>query len=170
MHDPDVLLLDLRWVEIWHREPHGRDSGTVCRGGSGKWHPHHWRLNSLPLRRFRRRLLTRCEWCGGRDKSGDPVNVSHGGRKRGPWWRGETGLLHQDCHSVQQAHRLCYCEVPVLDLGDHGQCLACEGYRAWRKAPTDLDRAMASLPHGSRRPQWITNELQNRHTATRKEV
>lgn len=169
MHDPETMVADLGWIEIWHREPGGHDAGTVCARHRQAWHPHHWRLNSIPLKMLRRRLLTRCTWCGGRSSKGDAVNHATGWRdNRGPWWRGEADLYHGDCLSMQTAHRTCLCDSPLLEHADYGKCLICGKCRAWRKEPTDLDRAMAALPSGARRPQWITDELHRRHAERRK--
>ncbi|WP_029923887.1 hypothetical protein [Nocardia otitidiscaviarum] len=147
-------------VTIWHREPGGHDSGTVCKPSTWARHPHHWWIQVPPLQDLRRYLLTRCEWCGGNSRNADPVNVSsQWDRERGPWWRGESGLYHRDCLTVWHSHILCYCDTPDLDHGDYGTCRICGGRRAWRKTPTDLNRAMADLPVGARMPQWIKNEF-----------
>lgn len=97
-------------VTIWHREPGGHDSLSVCsrryqdkRGGwhytkTWRWHVHHWKIQVAPLQHLRRSLLTRCEVCGGKSVKGHLVNVSHSwDRPKTPWWRGETGLSHMDC-------------------------------------------------------------------------
>jgi hypothetical protein len=97
-------------VTIWHREPRGHDGLTVCgrrvqrRDGTWKrtrtwrFHIHHWRIQLCFLQQWRRRLLTRCEVCGGRSIKGNPVNVSNQwDRKREPWWQGESGLAHMRC-------------------------------------------------------------------------
>ncbi|MEU3255863.1 hypothetical protein, partial [Streptomyces sp. NPDC006997] len=93
-------------ITVWHREPHGRDGLTVCskrvqrRDGTWRytrgwrWHIHHYKLQFRTYQRLRRRLLTRCAWCGGRDRKGDAVNISHQwGGPRGRWWQGEQGLF-----------------------------------------------------------------------------
>lgn len=123
-------------VTVWHVEPGGRDAGEVCkhhtryRDLDGTWkfkarnywrfHVHHFRLQLHPVQKWRRRLLTRCEWCGGRSRKGDPVNLSHGGRESGPWWRGETGLFHVDCASIATAHLTCVCTETDLSDWSHG--------------------------------------------------
>jgi hypothetical protein len=65
MHDPDVLIVDNRLIEVWHHEPGDRDSGSVCAYRSMHWHPHHWRVRFMPVVRLRRRL-DRCAECGRR--------------------------------------------------------------------------------------------------------
>jgi hypothetical protein len=136
MHDPDVVAFDiprpwptriplatgerqLWWppiVTIWHREPGGRDSGTICKHGirwqdetgawqwkklnGWKWHAWHWRVQISPLQEVRRRLLTRCANCGGRHTKRHPVNLSRSWYPpKRPWWRGEADLHHHpgDC-------------------------------------------------------------------------
>lgn len=97
-------------VTVWHREPGGHDSLSICGGWyddrngkrrfrtSWKWHVHHYKLQFPPLQDARRHLLTRCEVCGGKSRRGHMVNVSHSwDRPKAPWWRGETGLSHVDC-------------------------------------------------------------------------
>jgi hypothetical protein len=162
---------ELYWpalITVWHREPGGRDSGEVCKHTRrvfdestrtwkhrkvSRWkiHVHHWRIQVHLAQEFRRWALTRCSWCGGRSRSSDPVNVSHQwDGPRGRWWRGEPGLFHHDCSSVQHAHAKCYCADPLLSHDGHGTCQVCGGHRAWRQEPDEADRLLASLPKGSR--------------------
>lgn len=139
-------------VTVWHVEPHGADSlQGECKGTRWQWHVHHWHIQWDFLQKWRRRLLTRCEWCGGRSRKGDAVNHSHqwDGPKQ-PLWRGERGLYHQDCSSVYFAHRLCLCDNPQLSNWDYGQCAVCGKYRGFRQVPTELSRVLAELPHGER--------------------
>jgi hypothetical protein len=97
-------------MTVWHREPRGRDALSECqrryqdRDGqwrltrSWKWHVWHYRLQFPPLQKLRRRLLTRCAWCGGRDAKGNSVNSSLSwDGPRGHWWRGEPGMYHGVC-------------------------------------------------------------------------
>jgi hypothetical protein len=81
VHDPLVLLWTIkrppltpeewrkkRWpplLDIWHREPDGRDSGTVCPYRIHWRHPHHWHLRFWPVFNFRSRFK-RCGGCGRR--------------------------------------------------------------------------------------------------------
>ena len=147
-------------ITIWHVEPDGRDSGEVCkRHGRWRWHIHHWRVQVHPIQALRRRLLTRCEWCGGRSRKGDAVNVSHQwDRKPGPWWRGERGLFHVDCSSIESAHRACLCADPVLlsKVGEwaYGHCARCSKFRGWKTPSARLDRLrmLAAIPEGRRDP------------------
>jgi hypothetical protein len=178
MHDPEVLAhrITIPWprqrfgltlVEVWHYEPGGADALTVCKRGSRwRWHVHHWGLTFPWLYAIRRRLLTRCAWCGGRHTKTDRVDVSHanwiGAAPRAPWWRGETNSVHSDCSSVAHARRLCLCDDPGLSHSDYGQCAFCGKFRAWRKVPTIAQRYLASLPVGSRIPaekrEWLKAE------------
>ena len=155
-------------VVVWHREPGGHDSGEVCKRyrrvfdeatrtwgtrwtNSWRWHFWHWRLQFPPLQALRRSLLTRCAWCHGRPVNGDPVNTSHSwDGPRGHWWQGEPGLFHRDCSAVEHAHGLCFCDAPFLRYGDHGNCLICGKFRAWRKVPDEADRLLAAIPPGGR--------------------
>lgn len=102
------------FITVWHREPGGRDALTVCRtrtqraDGTWKlsrgwvWHVHHWKIQVSPLQNLRRRLLTKCAECG---RKGRP-NISHQWHgERGPWWRGERGLYHQECSSLVYLRR-----------------------------------------------------------------
>lgn len=162
-------------ITIWHVEPDGRDSGEVCKqyrrrqlaDGSWhttilhgwRWHVRHWRIQVQPLQKLRRRLLTRCTWCHGRDRKGDAVNVSHQwDGPRGRWWRGEPGLYHHGCSPIAAAHRLCLCDDPALSQGDYGQCAFCGKFRAWHKVPDAADRLLAAQPVGTP----MTEELRAR--------
>jgi hypothetical protein len=165
---------DFYWpplVTIWHREPRGHDSGEVCPhtrrvfneakhewrwvpASGWRWHVWHWRIQVHPYQRWRRRLLTRCAWCGGRDRRNDPVNISHSfDGERSRWWRGECGLYHRDCSSVEQAHRTCRCGAPLLEPGqNHGRCLVCGLVRPYGFTPGEADQLLAALRPGSRIP------------------
>lgn len=159
-------------VTVWHREPGGHDSGEVCKHHSryqdadGKWqwkfhqawrfHVHHWRIQVHPLQTLRRRLLTRCTWCGGRDRKGDPVNMSHSwDGPRGRWWQGEPGLYHGDCSAVSSAHATCVCEHPVLDHDGYGRCARCNRSRSFGESEERIIRAreLSALPKGARLPK-----------------
>lgn len=152
MHDPDVLAFSIprpwprrsgmrrrRWywpslVDVWHHEPGGADALTVCRDPRWRWHARHWRLRFPPLVMLRRRLLTRCAYCGGRSRRRDHVNVSAGSwdGPRGRWWRGERGLFHSDCLAADAAWRACVCRSPRLSIDrSYGFCTECGGFRAW---------------------------------------
>jgi hypothetical protein len=156
-------------VTVWHREPGGHDSGEVCkhytrsRNGDGTWqtkvlhgwrfHVHHWRIQCHPLQTARRRLLTRCTWCGGRHRRQDPVNHSMSwDRFRGPWWRGERGLYHSDCATVSRAHAACLCEAPVTEHEHYGRCVRCQKFRPYGVAEGQLvlQRMLAAIPAGVR--------------------
>lgn len=156
-------------ITVWHREPGGRDSGEVCKhydriqDADGKWrtkfrhawrfHIHHWKIQIGPLQKLRRWLLTRCAWCGGKHRKGDPVHFSHQwDSKRGPWWRGETGLFHEDCSSVEAAHRACLCGDPLTSQDGYGSCLLCGKFRAFNAKHLDRQRILASIPTGQRDP------------------
>lgn len=142
-------------ITVWHRDPSGYDSTTcaIYPGRSWRFHVHHWRLQVHPLQQWRRRLLTRCTWCGGRSVKGDHVNVSHswdGPRER--WWQGEKGLFHRDCSSIERAHATCVCDVPVLDNRDYGRCAVCDLFRPFGFTDANLVRArdLHAIPRGSR--------------------
>jgi hypothetical protein len=140
-------------ITVWHRDPSGFDDKT-CRGKRWRLHVHHWRLQIHPLQHLRRRLLTRCAWCGGRSIKGDSVNFSHswdGPRAR--WWQGERGLFHSDCSAIKRAHSTCVCTMPVLDSGIYGRCAACGLFRPFGITDANLARTrdLQSVPTGGRR-------------------
>jgi hypothetical protein len=141
-------------VTVWHREPRGRDSGTVCRNPKAqRWHIHHWKLQVHPLQEARRWLLTRCTWCGGPHRRNDPVNVSGSwSRPRTPWWRGEVGLYHLDCHSISRAHDTCLCPRPRPEHGDYGWCALCGKFRPFGLKEEQLRRMklLTTIPPGQR--------------------
>ena len=160
-------------VTVWHREPGGRDSGEVCKhyrreqrpGGTWRstvlrgwrWHVHHYKIQVGPLQELRRRLLTRCAWCGGKSRKGDAVNVSHQWNgPRGRWWQGTPGLYHHDCSCVEHAHRSCACDEPLVESGGgFGRCMLCDRHAAGVQSPSMLERRrlLASVPAGQRDPQ-----------------
>jgi len=120
-----------------------------------------WKLQVHLAQALRRWALTRCAWCGGRSVKGDPVNVSHQwDGPRGRWWRGEPGLFHHDCSTVEHAHRMCLCAVPVIAYGrDYGTCLVCGKFRAWRQTFGAAERLLVGLPAGSRIPPGMKAKL-----------
>lgn len=140
-------------ITVWHRDPSGYDDVT-CRGAHWRLHVHHWRLQIHPYQQLRRRLLTRCTWCGGRSVKGDQVNHSHqwdGPRAR--WWQGEKGLFHADCSSIKRAHSTCVCTRPVLDHDIYGTCARCGLFRPFGFTDANLARArdLQTIPRGGRR-------------------
>lgn len=140
-------------LTVWHREPHGEDAlQGECRGTRWQWHVHHWRIQFDLAQKWRRRLLTRCDWCGGRSTRRDAVNCSTSwDRPKSPWWRGERGLYHHECSAVRSAHRICLCKAPMLDRRDYGQCSVCGKYRGFRQEPTVATFFLATrIPEGAR--------------------
>ena len=121
----------------------------------------HWRLQFHPYQSARRWLLTRCAWCGGPSRKGDLVNISRSwDGLRSPWWRGERGLFHHDCDSVEHAHRMCLCMMPVFGPDrSYGTCQTCGGFRAWQQVPDEADQLLAALPEGSRIPAALQPRL-----------
>lgn len=144
-------------ITVWHREPGGHDSGEVCKhhtryqdaNGDWQWkfhnawrfHVHHWHVQIHALQDARRRLLTRCTWCGGRSRKGDAVNVSHQwDMPRGHWWQGERGLFHGDCSAISTAHHTCICDDPVLEHDNYGCCARCGRHRSFGMTDEHLAR------------------------------
>ena len=77
MHDPLVMLCEIRLIglDVWHREPRGHDSGTVCgripRTTLARiwWtarHVHHLHLRWWPAFNIRRWITDHCDHCGKR--------------------------------------------------------------------------------------------------------
>jgi hypothetical protein len=162
---------DFYWpamVTIWHREPGGHDALTVCqrryRDRHGTWryskgwrfHVHHWRVQVPPAQQLRRRLLTRCAWCGGRDRAGDRVNhaLSWDG-PQGRWWQGEPGLYHADCQGVSSAHAQCRCGEPAPQYETWGRCGRCGRFVPHGRTGEQLERVrrLAAVPAGQRPPR-----------------
>lgn len=159
-----------RLVTVWHVEPDGRDSGEVCpHGGSWRWHVHHWRLQVPALQALRRWALTRCEWCGGRSTKGHRANVSHQwDREPGPWWRGERGLFHTDCSSVEVAHRSCTCDEPITENNTGGKgwgrCARCSLFLGYGREPhiTDVHRLLKTCPAGQQPSAALMAQVRHR--------
>ena len=140
-------------ITVWHRDPSGYDD-TTCRGKRWQLHIHHWKIQISPLQQLRRRLLTRCTWCGGGSTKGDSVNHSHQwDGPRGRWWQGEPGLFHRDCSAIKSAHATCVCEWPVLEHDTYGKCARCGRSRSFGTTDEHLPRLreLAAIPHGGRR-------------------
>lgn len=101
-------------VTIWHVEPHGHDSGEVCkhrrqrRDGTWKyttrwrWHVWHWHVQFGPVQRLKRFLLERCELCGRRYPWGY-APVSHQWDAPGSRWFGglrQRRAYHHECSAL----------------------------------------------------------------------
>jgi hypothetical protein len=122
------------WVDFWHMEPGGADSGTVCktkwwkdkqgnqRGRqTWKWHFWHYKVSWSLIYKWRRHLLTRCAECGGPSRKGHVVNHSDAGWYGGPKvpiWCGEVHLYHSECLSKKSKR---------LHEHDPRGCYACSG-------------------------------------------
>jgi len=140
-------------ITVWHCEPHGHDSLTLCRDRHWRWHIHHWRIQVPPLQHLRRALLTRCAWCGGRSRKGDLVNISHQwDGPRGHWWQGEPGLFHHDCSAIDRAHATCQCPEAMFKRPDsgYGDCMMCGRFRPWNYQPDEAARLLTAIPPGGR--------------------
>lgn len=156
---------DLYWppmITVWHREPGGHDALTICRhryqdkngqwhlSRGWRWHIWHYHLQVHPAQAARRRLLTRCAWCGGRSRKGDEVNHSHSwDGPRGRWWQGEPGLYHRDCSAAEIAHRTCTCPAPSPAHGDWGPCMSCGRFVAWGRTAEQVARARWYQAYGA---------------------
>lgn len=77
MHDPDTLLFSIPGLrlDVWHREPSGHDSGTVCghhpmptptRVLWALRHVRHLYFRWRPYLKVRRWIVDRCDHCGQR--------------------------------------------------------------------------------------------------------
>lgn len=113
-----------------------------------------YHLQFPPLQQLRRRLLTRCAWCGQRDAKGSAVNVSmQWDGPRGRWWQGEPGLYHSECTGRAEADRTCTCDDPLLaGRSSYGRCLLCGRFRPHGLTPERLARArmLQAQPAGQR--------------------
>lgn len=98
-------------VTVWHDEPGGRDSGTVCGHGPGtgltadalRWgwqHRAHLRAQVSAWQDLNRWLWSRCAGCGKSFRWGySPVSHQWGGD--GPAWRRpERNVFHFECDSA----------------------------------------------------------------------
>ena len=70
-----------------------------------RWHIWHWRFQVHPLQHFKRWAFSRCAHCRGRFAWGEcPHSTSWSGT--GPrWFRGEAGVMHNQCSMVAEAKR-----------------------------------------------------------------
>lgn len=186
--------VELYWpglITIWHVEPAGADAFEICKHTTRwQWHVHHWRLQLHPWQKFKRWAFQRCQWCGGRSRRGDYVNVSMGweSQKADHWWQSTPGVFHHDCISIHQAHRTCACSLleggPWAHngaSGPWGTCSACGGFRAMRSRLDDeydvrsfTTELLRTIPKGERNP--ATTKLvsllwkEHRRTADREET
>lgn len=94
-------------VTIWHNEPGGADSLSVCKWGTNwQWHVKHWSFQVHPVQHWRRRIMTRCAGCGGRSTKKNSVNHSlEWDSDKVPWWYPEQNLYHPDCASKESRKR-----------------------------------------------------------------
>lgn len=178
---PFVTAFGRRWffpsiLTVWHVEPKGHDSGTVCphvvrwrdEGGKWKtkplngwkWHAHHWQLQVPPLQKLRRALFQRCQWCGGRSTKKAPVNCSFqwDAAKVKGWWKSRPGLFHMGCSSAPSVLRSCRCDLPLVENwnGAFGTCATCgksyRGEAGWIGQRRAVE--IAGLPVEGQRWTW----------------
>lgn len=160
-------------VTVWHREPGGHDSGTVCphyvrwRGPDDKWrtkylhawkfHVHHWRIQVPMAQEARRWLFQRCAWCGGPSRRGNLVNVSHSWSDRHGlrFWQPQPHLYHAGCSSAVQVSGTCVCDVPMV-TGRYSECARChKSYRdhaSWETTRRAI--SIAGTPEEGRPWRW----------------
>lgn len=104
-------------IIVWHREPNGRDSLTVCRSRkqrpngdwyytrSWHWHVHHWRIQVIPAQKVHRFLFERCEECGRRFPWGYAPVAHQWDQPRGKWFRITRRAYHYECSSLVHYRR-----------------------------------------------------------------
>lgn len=91
-------------VTVWHNEPGGADSGTVCDGMGGskltwhnaQWAATHWRhleIHVEPVRSLRRWMTDRCPECGQRFRRHEA--------RFGYGWSEEREVYHDKCMSLR---------------------------------------------------------------------
>jgi hypothetical protein len=135
--------------------------------GRWKYHVHHWKIQIPPLQQLRRKLLNRCEWCGG--KGTDVNTTAQWERQRSPFWQGERDLYHGECLSAKGAHRTCFCDDPIFDHDGWGVCGRCGLRRAYGWTPENLNihRLYASVPTGERPSEDIRTKVEAIAAASR---
>lgn len=123
----DVVVAgrNLRWsllLTVWHKEPDGSDSGTVCKGMGGseltvrnvRWaarHRRHLRVQVIPVQRVRH-YFERCDECGRR--MGRAMRIGTG-------WDA-PGVLHEECSGLRGARfRIADLEAYIKGEATHDQ-------------------------------------------------
>lgn len=108
-------------VTVWHVEPKGHDSGTVCKHArrwedehgewhykslnGWRWHVWHWHIQIPPVQTVKRFLFERCIECGRRFPWGY-APVSH--QWDGPptrWFRINRRSYHHECSALVHTRR-----------------------------------------------------------------
>ena len=116
-------------VTVWHNEPNGADSGTVCRDGRGLGsklsltslrfaarHRRHLWVQVKPWQTLCRRLWTRCEECGQPFRRRQAV-FSRNWNGDGPGWRKpERAVLHDKCSALLTYRGKAQERLDVIDL------------------------------------------------------
>lgn len=103
MHDPEFLLYDVPLIklDVWHREPGGRDAFEVCGHAPNRgparlaWmvrHARHLRLTWRRYRNVKRWIVDRCEDCGHRFRWKE-ARYSYQSSERAVW--------HDPCMSLR---------------------------------------------------------------------
>lgn len=143
MHDPMVVVFEVRrpwptrrdksgwryWppvVTVWHNEPRGHDSGTICKGmGSSGLSPHNllWAVRHVshlsaqvqPYLRVKRWLFDRCPEC----------------KRRFFWKDGRFGYMSSDAVYHDQCMSLRHVRSQLDDLTAYVRATADDNAR-WR--------------------------------------
>lgn len=139
------------WVDFWHMEPNGADSGTVCRGRkSWKWHFWHYKVSPSLLYKWRRYLFTRCAECGGPSRKGHMVNHSDAGwygAPKTPLWCGSIKVYHAECLSkVSKARH------ELLHNHEKATCWTCSGADSFKakRAANHIPKVDPKMPKAQR--------------------
>lgn len=131
------------WVDVWHMEPNGADSLTVCKNRvldadgkfvrfstAWKWHFWHYKVSPSLLYKWRRYLFTRCAECGGPSRKGNMVNHSDGGwygAPKTPLWCGSIKVYHAECLSkVSKARH------DLIHNHEKESCYVCSGAASFK--------------------------------------
>lgn len=93
-------------ITVWHNEPNGMDSGTVCRGMGGTeltWHNIQWAISHRkhleihiePIRSLNRWINDRCSECGNRFRRNEA--------RFGYGWSDTREVFHNKCMSLRNS-------------------------------------------------------------------
>lgn len=100
-------------VTVWHREPRGADSGTICKHyvttkdagrkptEAWRWHFWHWKIQVHATQWLKRRLWSRCAECGRSFRRRDMVIGTSWNGKGPRWFRGEPDIIHRQCSELR---------------------------------------------------------------------
>lgn len=107
-------------IDVWHVEPHDRDSRPPC--GTHRWRLHFWHyeVKVALLQKVKRFLFERCTECGHRYPWGYGPISHQWDEPGGRWFRVQRRAYHWKCSDLVQLRRTASYDEQIIRTIDPG--------------------------------------------------